>query len=38
MMYRNSTEENKKRYKNMKSKAKKAVSKGMSEKAEEVIA
>ena len=36
-MCQNSTEENKKRYKSMKSKVNKAVSKAMREKAEEVI-
>ena len=36
-MCQNSTEENKSRYKSMKSKAKKAVSKAMREKAEEVL-
>ena len=35
--YRNSTEENKKRYKDMKSKAKKAVTKAMREKTEEAF-
>ena len=35
-MYQNSTEENKRRYKSMKNKARKAVSKAMREKAEEV--
>ena len=36
-MSRNSTEENKRRYKSMKNKAKKAVSKAMREKAEKVF-
>ena len=36
-MCQNSTEENKRRFESMKSKAKKAVSKAMREKAEEVV-
>ena len=36
-MRKNSTDENKRRYKNMKNKAKKAVSKAMREKAEEAL-
>ena len=37
MMCRNSTEENKRKYKSMKNKAKKAVSKAMREKSEEAL-
>ena len=36
-MYQNSTEENKRRYKSLENKAKKAVSKAMREKAEEAL-